>query len=146
MNNSGILLLCFLLFLVILFMISSCSMSSSEKDSYVRFGGPPYTSSCEFQPACLWDTARWIQLSNGMQGVCTLHGIACPSFSTDHDRMRNMGLSPTMVSDRFANELSKKEKYGLYTSSSDELIDHPDYEDDSGEAAIGLGMYPTDSG
>ena len=96
-------LLCGVIFLVLLFLISSCSMKCSKENSsegYNRFDDLPYVNMCEFQPACLWDTARWVQLSNGMEGVCTLHGIACPAFSKDHDRSRNMGLSPDMVSNR----------------------------------------------
>ncbi|MDX1471587.1 MAG: hypothetical protein R3213_08840, partial [Flavobacteriaceae bacterium] len=63
---------------------------------------------CEFQPACLWDTGRWVQLSNGMEGICTLHGIACPAFSKNHDRSRDLGMSPTMTGNRYMKELAAK--------------------------------------
>ena len=95
--------------------------SGTDSEGYNRFSGLPYVSMCEFQPACLWDTARWVQLSNGMEGVCTLHGIACPAFSNDNDRSRNMGFSPTMVSDRYMAELmmknatpDKREDFNIY--------------------------------
>ncbi len=99
--NQGALLLCVVIFLVVLFFISSCSLSCNSKgEGYAnRFGGLAYRDECEFQPACLWDTARWVQLSNGMEGVCTLHGKACPAFSKDHDRARYVGKSPDMVDD-----------------------------------------------
>nr|QBK86602.1 MAG: hypothetical protein LCMAC102_03970 [Marseillevirus LCMAC102] len=102
MSNQGTLLLCVVIFLVILFFISS-SCSSDEKYAN-RFGGLAYRDECEFQPACLWDTARWVQLSNGMEGVCTLHGKACPAFSKDHDRARYVGKSPDMVDDIYNAE------------------------------------------
>lgn len=41
---------------------------------------------CEFQEPCLWDTARWITLSDGTEGVCTLNGKACPAFSKDQTK------------------------------------------------------------
>ncbi len=121
--NPGVTLLCGVIFIVLLFFASSCSMRCPNKEeSYTRYSGTPLVSECEFQPACLWDTARWVQLSNGMEGVCTLHGIACPAFSKDHDRARNAGLSPTMVSDRYMQRLQ---------------------DDAAGDTALDLGMYPT---
>lgn len=50
------------------------------KENFQRFAGPPLINACEFQRECLYDNARTIQLSNGMEGVCTNHGLACPSF------------------------------------------------------------------
>lgn len=152
-------LFCVVLFLVGLYLITSCSFkcSSQQKDGYMRFSAPGYKSSCEFQPACLWDTARWVRMNNGMSGVCLLHGIACPSFSMDHDRVRTMGLSPTMVSDNYMARLrarmeeredrtegdrgAKGEEFGFY-----EDIEGPDdYEmSQAGMTALDLGMYPTD--
>lgn len=101
---------------------------------------------CEFKPECLWDTARWVQLSNGMEGVCTLHGIACPAFSKDHDHARNTGLTPNMVDERYMNELAlqdvrmrEKENFNLYSTERrfDENIDEP------GPTALDMGNYPT---
>lgn len=119
---------CILLILGVYLLISN---RFSKKDRYLRFASPPYTSSCEFQPACLWDTARWVQLSNGMEGNCILHGIACPSFEQDHNRIRNMGLSPDMVDDRFARRL--REGY----EGTDDVYDQPS-EDDYNE---GFNLY-----
>ena len=90
----------------------------TPSEKYNRFGGPPYVNMCEFQPACLWDTARWVQLSNGMEGVCTLHGLACPAFSKDHDSARNAGLSPTMVSNRYMNRIREARADASASSAS----------------------------
>lgn len=98
-----------------------------HKEGYRRYSQYPLAGSCEFQPACLYDTARWVQLSNGMEGVCTLHGLACPAFSKDHDAARNMGLSPTMVDDRYMKELNRHEGYL------------------SGQTALDIGNYPTNT-
>lgn len=64
-------------------------------------GGGGYFNECEFQPDCLWDTGRTIQLSDGRAGVCTLHGKACPAFQVDHTRSKAWGLSPVMVDTEF---------------------------------------------
>ena len=101
--NPITIILCVILFLVIIYLLSG----KCKKDNYTRYGGLPYSESCEFQPACLWDTARTIQLSNGMGGVCTLHGMACPSFSTDHDRQRTMGLTYITDSDNYIDREAK---------------------------------------
>lgn len=152
--------LCILLVLLGVYLLTSCS----QKDSYLRFASPPYTSACEFQPACLWDTARWVQLSNGMEGVCVLHGMACPSFEQDHNRIRNMGLSPDMVDDRYMRELEKENYEGDETvydqPSSDDYdegfnlynpmmpsgmhISESEYNsDEAGSNVLSMGSYPT---
>lgn len=46
-------------------------------DKYVY---QPYPNSCEFRPECLGNIAKVVPLSNNKPGVCTLHGLACPSF------------------------------------------------------------------
>ena len=129
----------FIAYLVaIILLIIFCSMNKKKKtDGYLRVGSPPLAYSCEFQPACLWDTARWVQLSNGMQGVCTLHGIACPSFSTDHDRNRFKSKSPTMVSSEHSTTKGQNmdDIYGGVNKG-----DKGD-KDLSGITALGLGMY-----
>ena len=144
------------LFLVVVWVFSLCLKDDGNKeDSYIRYGGPPYSSSCEFQPACLWDAARTIQLSNGMAGVCTLHGIACPSFSKDHDRLRYMGLSHIDSTDNYATRTFRTRE-GFKNSLDDssekynsnlnyilsEMQYNPDYSDND-NTALGLGMYPT---
>jgi hypothetical protein len=136
MNDANILIIS-VLAIVILYVIFKCS----KKDKFVRFGGPPFTSSCEFQPACLWDTARWVQLSNGMEGVCTLNGLACPSFSQDHDRIRTMGLSPTMVDDEYMRKLySESPRRGNIVSKHFESYDYnpTSYQDSSGDYSEGF--------
>ena len=106
--QASIIILSILIIFVLLYAFSgSCSMKCSESEKY-RYGGGGYTNQCEFQPACLWDTARWVTLSNGQQGVCTLHGKACPAFSMDHSRNMWAGLSPTMADDIYSRELVLK--------------------------------------
>lgn len=97
-----------IVFVLILIIIVFLLQNSNESEGYGRFSGPAYVDACEFQPECLWDTARTIQLSNGQAGVCTLHGIACPSFSKDHDRSRYAGMSPSMVGDVYVASLEAK--------------------------------------
>ena len=148
--KPDVLLLCAILFLVVMYLLTSCTLKCSEKtlDSFTRFDGPPYTSSCEFQPACLWDTARWVQLSNGMSGVCTLHGIACPAFSKDHDRVRNMGLSPTTVSDNYMQRLKRysgenRESFNIYNPAlqpGSDISGQSYDEDEAVVTALELGM------
>ena len=138
-SNSITIVLCFLfVFIVIYLIVVDCPQSSST-DEYKHL---PYSNSCEFKPQCLWDSARTIQLSNGMEGNCTLHGIACPSFSLDHDRKRNMGLSYITSSDNYVDRTNKYNEG--YNSSSDyiisELENNPDY---TGlDSSMELGMYP----
>ena len=84
MKSQNNMLLCTVLIVIgLFFLFSKCN--SSEKYNG-RFSRLAYKNSCEFQPACLYDTARWVQLSNGMEGVCTLNGMACPAFSKNHSK------------------------------------------------------------
>jgi len=82
-----------------------------SREHFTRYTGVPYPNMCEFNRDCLWDTARWVQLSNGMEGVCTLHGIACPAFSKNHVEASTVGLSPDMVSERWANRLRQQHPF-----------------------------------
>lgn len=142
--SPSTIILCVLLFLVIVYLLSGKCNKKCSMDGYTRYGGLPYSESCEFQPGCLWDAARTIQLSNGMSGVCTLHGIACPSFSTDHDRERTMGLTSIIESDNYIDRAVKSME-GFDSSLNyiiSELENNPDY---SGlNSSLGLGMYPTE--
>jgi len=74
------------LIIIVVVIIITFAYTKKEKFFPLGYRGDIYPESCEFQKDCLWDTARWVQLSNGMEGVCTLHGIACPAFSKDHYR------------------------------------------------------------
>ena len=106
MDNIVLLLFIVLVIFFAFLLFKKCSLKcSSRSEGFNRYGKPPYVDMCEFQPDCLFDAARTIQLSNGMAGNCTLHGLACPSFSKDHNRAKNMGLSNTMVSDNYMAEL-----------------------------------------
>lgn len=91
---KGIYIILLICVVVVLIIWTSCKRSEKYAN---RFSGPAYINECEFNPACLWDIARTVQLSNGMEGVCTLNGVACPAFSKNHDRARWAGKSPTMV-------------------------------------------------
>jgi hypothetical protein len=73
-------------------------ISGPEKDTFLKFNKYPLRSYCELSEPCLWDSSRQVTLSNGMEGVCTSHGIACPSFSKDHNKTNFAGLTPDMVS------------------------------------------------
>ncbi len=141
-------------------------VSTPRNEGFNRYVTPPYPNMCEFNEECMWDTARTVQLSNGMEGVCTLHGIACPSFSKDNVSSRNFELSPTMVDNDYYRSIIKQNpfigsdknsalsntwgvnppiinhynRYGglVYNNSLNEYF--------SGDAALGLGMFPTSSG
>lgn len=57
------------------------------------YNAPDGMGACEFSEACLGNVARWAQMSNGMEGNCTLGGILCPAFSKDHyDEMKRLGI------------------------------------------------------
>jgi hypothetical protein len=57
------------------------------------YNAPDGMGACEFSEACLGNVARWAQMSNGMEGTCTLGGILCPAFSKDHyDEMKRLGI------------------------------------------------------
>lgn len=57
------------------------------------YNAPDGMGACEFSEACLGNVARWAQMSNGMEGNCTLGGILCPAFSKDHyHEMQRLGL------------------------------------------------------
>ncbi len=80
-----------ILVLFVIFIVLICG--TGPKENFNRYNSLAYSypGACEFQPDCLYDTARWIQLSNGMEGVCTLNGTACPAFSKDHSSSKFYG-------------------------------------------------------
>lgn len=77
------------------------------KENFQRFGGPPLVNACEFQPECLYDNARTIGLSNGMEGVCTTHGLACPSFMLSQNQYfgNNNPLSPEQYAELLSGRI-----------------------------------------
>jgi len=78
------------------FIIALVILSQSIfKESFSRFGGN-LSNACEFNHECLWDNARTIGLSNGMEGVCTTHGLACPSFMLTQNQYfgNNSSITP----------------------------------------------------
>lgn len=62
-----------ILIICILFIL----ISKNDQDKFIY---QPYPKSCEFKPECLGNIAKVVPLSNNRPGVCTLHGLACPSF------------------------------------------------------------------
>lgn len=118
---KGIALILILVLLGLL-LFSNCHLKCHKFDgmeNYAnRFSGLNYVNACEYNDACRWDVGRTVQLSNGMEGVCTLNGLACPSFSKDHDRAQYAGMSPTMVDAYYDKKV------------------HPWRYDDSGETAL----------
>lgn len=85
------------LLLIILFTKTPASDQSGDVDTYLRFVKDPLRDYCELNEACLWDSSRQVSLSNGMEGVCTSQGIACPSFSKDHSKALDAGLPPVVL-------------------------------------------------
>jgi hypothetical protein len=71
------------------------------KENFQRFGGSSLENACEFNEECLFDNARTIGMSNGMEGVCTTHGLACPSFMLSQNQYlgNNNPLSPSQYKD-----------------------------------------------
>ena len=100
-----------ILIAIVILILAILLLVGNSDEGFNRYDALPYQYECEFQPDCLWDTARWVQMSNGMEGVCTLQGLACPAFSKDHDTSRYMGLSPTMVSDNYMKEIHNSEGF-----------------------------------
>lgn len=144
----------------------------TNKEKFNKYTTTPYPNSCEFNEECMWDTARWVQMSNGMEGVCTLHGIACPAFSKNHVAASVRGLSPTMIDNNYYASLIKQNPFigdnANYALSDTWGLNPPvinhynrfgpmvrgsqpnEYFDGignfDGETAIELGNYPTNAG
>jgi len=66
-----------IILLIIVIFVLYLLISKNGKDKYTY---QPYPKSCEFRPECLTNIAKVVPLSNNRPGVCTLHGLACPSF------------------------------------------------------------------
>jgi len=89
----------FVIIILVIFLIKALT-----KESFQRFGGPPMVYSCEFNRECLYDNARTIAMSNGMEGVCTTHGLACPSFMLDQNQF--FGNDNSVTPDEYQNILN----------------------------------------
>ena len=120
-NQLVIFILIIAVVVVLVYAFGRCKVRCANFPEKYRYDGGIYKNECEFNEACLWDTARWVQLSDGREGVCTLHGKACPAFSKDHTRSAWYGMSPDMVGDVYNDILKQNEDY-------------------SGETALELGM------
>lgn len=66
-----------ILLIIIIIFVLYLIISKDNQDDFVY---QPYPKSCEFRPECLGNIAKVIPMSNNKPGVCTLHGLACPSF------------------------------------------------------------------
>lgn len=73
----------------------SAGQDSGTQESFARY---PRIAACELNAACMWDASRQVTMNNGLEGVCTSHGIACPAFGKDHIRALDRGLSPVTIS------------------------------------------------
>jgi hypothetical protein len=111
----------FIILIVIAIAIGICVYMSKSEKYAGRFSGP-YANACEFNTACMWDTARTVQMKNGMEGVCTLNGMACPAFGKDHERARYAGKSPTMVDMLYSAMTRPHETYTQAGETALELI------------------------
>ena len=103
MKGQEILLLGLIILLIFVFMCNYSGLKDSYR--YPRYHkleyGTSYPNQCEFNEECLWDTGRTITLRDGTEGVCTLHGKACPSFSKDHFRDQLMGMNPALIGELY---------------------------------------------
>lgn len=155
------------IFILILCVVIAIALSVKPHERFNRYITAPYPNMCEFNEECMWDTARTVQLSNGMEGVCTLHGIACPSFSKDNSAARTAGVSPTMVdANYYASTLKQNPFIGsdrnsalsntwgvnppvinhYHRHNAPLLYNHSFNEFFDGNTAISLGLYPVEAG
>nr|QBK85528.1 MAG: hypothetical protein LCMAC101_01150 [Marseillevirus LCMAC101] len=112
--TPGIILVGILLFLLVIYMFSSCSLKCNSSEPYAPTG---YVGDCEFSDACAYNGAQtctlWGNLPHGnlpphanaphggRAGNCTLHGLCCPSFSTDQSRMQEQDLPESVIGARY---------------------------------------------
>lgn len=93
--NAIIFVTVLLILLVLIGIVTKRPSESYTPYSHLRspYNAPDGMGACEFSEACLGNVARWAQMSNGMEGNCTLGGILCPAFSKDHyHEMKRLGI------------------------------------------------------
>jgi len=101
--TPGMILVCLLLFLLAIYMFSSCSLKCNPSESYAPTG---YNDECEFAiQSCGFNSGQTCTLSGNRPGNCTLHGLCCPSFSTDSSRMQELGLTNNQLGARYQQML-----------------------------------------
>ena len=155
MKNNLILIIIVIVVILVVIFFGRCNKDESYRN-ITQAWNSQNISACEFNESCLGDSARTVQLSSGIEGVCTLDGIACPSFSQDHIALSNLGMSPDQVDDRY---MQKMHEGFEIPSEYYQYLDDPSYPYDpilgmrgvtyptyDGTGALDLGMYPTDSG
>ena len=100
--SPGVVLILVLLGLVLLFLFSSCSLKCKSQESYNALD-----STCVPNFGCANAMAKTCSLGKfgEIAGNCVMNGYCCPSFSTDQSRMDNLGLTPDMVSSKFAQSM-----------------------------------------
>ena len=94
--NCAIVILLAILVIILLVIVTT----TNKHESFMPYAHlmQPFNSiagmqGCEFNQDCFTNNVKWTNLSNGMEGVCTQGGIACPAFSKDHyDEMKRLGL------------------------------------------------------
>ena len=83
--TPGIILVGVLLFLLVIYMSSSCSLRCNSPEPYAATG---YNYDSEFSPnGCVWNSGQTCTLRGNRPGNCTLHGLCAPSFSIDQTRI-----------------------------------------------------------
>lgn len=90
MSHTTKILICVVVFVLLILIIRMMR----DNENFQRLGGPPLAYACEFRRECLEDNNRSIALTNGMEGVCTMDGLACPSFLLDQNLSYGDSLTP----------------------------------------------------
>ena len=119
--TPGIILVGVLLFLLVIYMFSACSLKCNSSEPYAPTG---FKGACEFNDACAHNMAQTCTLwgnipqsvrdklpphanapYGGKAGNCTLHGLCCPSFSTDQSRIQESDLPESVIGARYQRTL-----------------------------------------
>lgn len=88
-----------ILYVVIILLFIIIVTKNMDSENFQRFGGPPLAYACEFREECLEDNTRSIALNDRIEGVCTMHGLACPSFLLDQNLTTGIPFTPKEYND-----------------------------------------------
>ena len=83
-----------MLLIVIVVVVLLFVILQSKNESFRRLGGPSLAYACEYREECLENNTRSIALTSGIEGVCTMHGLACPSFLLNQTPGNNIPVTP----------------------------------------------------
>ena len=96
-----------LLFLLVIYMFSSCSLKCNPSEPYAPTG---YKDDAEFSPnGCAWNAGQTCTLRGNRPGNCTLHGLCAPSFSVDETRRQSLGMTNNELGARYQQMLEDDE-------------------------------------